>query len=308
MDLGRMLPRLVGPHVKLVLRPDATAATVLADLSQIEQIFLNLAVNARDAMPQGGHLLLQTADVRPSGKAADGRAAHVAIIVRDSGTGMDEATRARIFEPFFTTKAAGQGTGLGLSTVDGIVQQSGGSIAVDSAPGRGTTFRIELPLADTARTLAPAARAPAARGSDSGHPDESFARAGPPLTVLVVDDDAQIRHVLRDLLEAAGHRVLEAGNGNQALGALRRVSAGLVLCDMLMPEKEGIETCTELRRLHPGLPFIAMSGAKDGANYLRIALKLGASASLAKPFSRQELLAAIAQATVRPRETASQGE
>jgi signal transduction histidine kinase/CheY-like chemotaxis protein len=428
-DMGRMLPRLLGEQVELVLRPEAGAATVLADLSQIEQVLLNLAVNARDAMPGGGRLLLQTADVPGDDRQAQGHQApgRVALLVSDSGAGMDAATRAHIFEPFFTTKPTGQGTGLGLSTVYGIVQQSGGTIAVDSAPGSGTTFRIELPLvaAADAAAAAPAPAAQTSGGSEtvllvedddfvremaqrtlarhgysvlsardaeeagellsglpgplhilvadvvmpgtggvalaarlvrqmpalrvlliSGYgtlPDEAAALGAPlltkpftslelaaavrraldsapqrtaagaapaaaptgdPLTVLVVDDDPQVRRVVRGLLETAGHRVLEAGNGNQALSVLRRAPADLVLCDMLMPEKEGLETCAELRRLFPELPFIGMSGAPASDNYLRVARKLGAAGTLSKPFSGQELLAAIAAA----RATARQGD
>ncbi len=303
VDLGRMLPRVLGNHIELSIRTEARESTILADLSQIEQLVLNLCINARDAMPQGGRLVLQTESPRPSGADAGAPTdseRSVTLIVSDTGSGMDAATRQRIFEPFFTTKPEGQGTGLGLATVHAIVQQNGGSIACRSAPGHGTSFLIEFPLSDAEVPVpkrAPAGPLPpvphsGARLSSSPEPTPSEARTAT-TTILIIDDDSQFCRAVAGMLHAAGHATLVAGNGVTGLALLRTHHVDVVLCDMLMPEKEGIETCTEMRRWHPGLPFLAMSGAPGGSNYVRIAMKLGAAGSLAKPFTAQELSDAL---------------
>jgi len=284
VDLARMLPQLAGPAIRVSVETAPQPAPVLTDLTQLEQVLLNLVLNARDAMPQGGRLVLRTR-VQPGRTHADAR---VQLDVIDTGHGIDTATRARIFEPFFTTKE--QGTGLGLASVAHAVKALGGSIECDSTPGQGSTFRVRLPLVEQPETPPPvAAAAPAV-------PDPPAVRA----TVLVVDDDAALCDVLARMLIEGGHEARIAHDGRQALLAAISGPADVVLCDMLMPEKEGIETITELRRHRPGLPIVAMSGALRGDSYMAMALKLGAVGALRKPFDSQALLDVVAHALVTP--------
>jgi signal transduction histidine kinase/DNA-binding response OmpR family regulator len=401
VDLGRMLPRLMGEAVEVSVTPAPRPALLRADLTRLEQVVLNLALNARDALPHGGHLSLR-AGVRDAGDGPE----LVLLEVSDDGAGMDEATRARIFEPFFTTR--GDGTGLGLAMVAGYLAELGGSIECHSMPGRGTTFRILLPrIADEPqpaietpaaarggretlllveddddlrsvleRVLAAAGyRVLAARGANealeaarrpgaaprllitdvvlpgrsgvelagrlaplpalfiSGHGAETLQLHGAPTevlakpfaheallsrvrarldaapaaarptddralraTVLVVDDDAALCDVLVRMLHDAGHETRIALHGDQALATLQHGSIDVVVCDMLMPEKEGLETIAEMRRRRPALPIVAMSGALRGETYTSMAVKLGAVAELRKPFSSAELLDVIERA------------
>jgi PAS domain S-box-containing protein len=256
-DAEKMLGRLIGEDVELVVRVPPGLAFVRADPSQLEQVLMNLVVNARDAMPEGGRLLLELSeldvasalpldrDVLPAGR-------YVVLMVRDTGTGISEAVRPHLFEPFFTTKERGKGTGLGLATVHGIVEQSGGRISVESAVGAGTTFRIYLPRLDevpAGRPLAAGAAPP--RGSE---------------TVLVVEDDESLRELTREVLSEAGYRVLCAENGAQALemAAAHPETIHLLLTDVVMPGLSGPKTAERLVALRPGVRVLFASGYTAG--------------------------------------------
>ena len=280
-DLGRMLPRLVGEDVDLVIVPSADPIRTKADPSQLEQVIMNLAVNARDAMPAGGRLTIETgvvefdqeyARLHPS--AHPGRYAMLAVT--DTGAGMDAETQSRIFEPFFTTKEKGKGTGLGLSTVYGIVKQSGGYVWVYSEPGRGTTFKIYLPLAEEAETaLQP----------------ETAAAADPPglETVLLVEDEEHVRRVARQFLEIRGYSVLEAKNGDEAL-QLAHSHPGpihLLLTDVVMPGMNGRELWQRLS-WRPEMRVLFMSGYPENAIVQHGTLEPGVM-YLQKPFTLNAL-------------------
>jgi signal transduction histidine kinase/ActR/RegA family two-component response regulator len=258
-ELAPMLERLIGENIELHTALPAGLGEVRADRGQMEQVIMNLVVNARDAMPRGGRLTLETADVELDAAAVRGRLGlrpgpHVLLAITDTGVGMDEGTRARIFEPFFTTKPFGEGTGLGLATVHGIVNQSGGTIWVYSEPGRGTTFKIYLPrVTDTAAvepSASPADETP--RGSE---------------TVLLVEDQGDVRDYACDVLEAQGYTVLLAKDGADAL-AVAGAHAGrihLLLTDVVMPGMSGRELAEGLTRVRPDVAVLYMSGYPDRA-------------------------------------------
>lgn len=258
-DLSKMLQRLIGEDVQLQASLDPALGRVKADRGQIEQVLLNLAVNARDAMPEGGKLLIETKCVDLDQEYA---ARHVAITpgpyvllaVSDTGCGMDEETRGRIFEPFFTTKGVGRGTGLGLSTVYGIIKQSGGSIWVYSEVGIGTTFKIYLPRLDEA----PDEQAPGAKKADLVQGTE---------TVLLVEDEEMVRNLARQILEACGYRVLDAPHGGAALLRCERHEGQihLMLSDVVMPEMSGRDLARRLLPLRPEMQVLFMSGYTDHA-------------------------------------------
>ena len=280
INTSRMLRRLIGADIELVTNLAPAPGVVHADVGEIEQILMNLAVNARDAMPQGGRLSIETAAVALDDAYAIQHAAvrpgpYVMLAVTDSGIGIDEQTKHRIFEPFFTTKERGRGTGLGLSVVFGIIQQNRGHIWVDSAPGRGTTFQIYLPRIDAAAS-----------------PDRSRGR---PMTlhghetVLLVEDDDQVREVARLILRRHGYTVLAARNGDEA----ERVCEAhvppihLLFTDLVMPGITGRELAIRLRRLRPDLKVLCMSGyvdAVDGGDDITY---------LEKPFTAEALAMAV---------------
>ena len=249
----KMLKRLIGEDVELSVVVAGQRAAVYVDPGQIEQVIMNLAVNARDAMPNGGKLILQVARVAVDGAHAASHAGarpgpHVMLAVSDTGTGMDAATQSRIFEPFFTTKDLGKGTGLGLSTVFGIVRQSSGAISVHSEPGGGSTFQIYLPAADGA----------------TEHPQQRSVNSedlrGSELILLVEDEDG-VRRVVRSILERAGYRVLEAQNGGEALRiAASQPTVDLVITDVVMPGMSGPQLSSRLHFLRPTLKILYMSG------------------------------------------------
>ncbi len=252
--LARMLERLIGEDIALHAALDPALGTVKTDPGQIEQVIMNLAVNARDAMPAGGHLTIETSNVELDAAYANHRVGarpgpHVMLAVTDTGHGMDQNTQARIFEPFFTTKEVGKGTGLGLSTVHGIITQSGGTIWVYSEPGKGTTFKIYLPrtAADVERVGDGRAATPLALGSE---------------TILLVEDEKGVRDLVRDVLQACGYTVLEARHGIEALAVARRHSGpiDLLLTDAVMPQMGGPELAECLVALRPGLKVLYMSG------------------------------------------------
>jgi len=256
-DMGKMLPRLIGEHIEYTASLEEQQASIKADPGQIEQVILNLAVNARDAMPNGGKITVQTRKVQIDEQEAAKRPPmtagnYVLLAVADSGHGMDEATLSHIFEPFFTTKEIGKGTGLGLATVYGVVKQSGGFIWVSSALGKGTTFEIYLPQISDKAPKAEAEPAPAAipQGSE---------------TILVVEDEEGVRQLACQFLRVKGYTVLEAGDGQAAL-RIAEVHVGAihaVLSDMIMPKMNGGELVAKLKVTRPEIKVAFMSGYSE---------------------------------------------
>jgi two-component system cell cycle sensor histidine kinase/response regulator CckA len=288
-----LLESLVGENVKLSISL-GTNRPVLADPGQIEQVILNLAINARDAMSNGGQLRLETrtAAAAPSGEGVVA-SEYVELVVGDSGTGIAADVLPRIFEPFYTTKEAGRGTGLGLSTVEGIVLQSGGSIRVESQLGVGTVFTIALPRGDALPKLEPV-RPPLPLSSGKNLE-----------TVLVCDDDDSVRNLLANVLALRGYTVLTAANYRLAIEAALRHqgTVDLLVTDVVMPEQSGIELAAVLRERHPKLPVLYVSGYTDDPKVL--AGELGpATFFLAKPFVPSELtrvVCSILEAPAQPR-------
>jgi len=285
-EVSRLLRPLMGDDVEITLLPRSATAIVEADAGQLDQIVINLAVNARDAMPHGGRLIIETgvfdfdeAFAREHPAMTSGR--YVMMAISDSGIGMDEATRSRIFEPFFTTKEMGKGTGLGLATVYGIVKQSGGDIWVYSEPDRGTTFKIYLPSAEHKLGIAA----------------ETKAEAKPPrregVTVLLAEDDVIMRRLTRKMLEEHGYTVLEADDGKSALDALitDQAAIDLVLTDVVMKEMTGPELVLRLMDTHPAMKVVYMSGY-TGDLVANQGLE-SRNRLLEKPFTRAELLKTI---------------
>ena len=259
-DMHKMLTRLIGENIKLATRLETDLGSVKADPCQVEQIIVNLVVNARDAMPRGGRVTIETANVSLDAQTAAKHVAvnpgeYVMLTVSDTGSGMDQETQARIFEPFFTTKEVGKGTGLGLSTVYGIVKQSGGNIWVYSEPGFGTVFKVYLPRIDeaTANSIARLAQeSNAPRGTE---------------TILLVEDEDVVRGLTRKILMQAGYNVLDARSGNEAirLCATHAGSIDLLLTDVVMPEISGKEVADRLLELRPSIRVLFMSGYTDEA-------------------------------------------
>jgi PAS domain S-box-containing protein len=286
-NLLKMLHRLIGEDIRLEWNGQTSLPQVLADAGMLEQVIVNLAVNARDAMPRGGSLAIAAEaravsadEARAHPDAEPGR--YVCLSVRDTGCGMDEATLKRVFEPFFTTKEAGKGTGLGLATVYGIVTQHRGWVTVKSSPGKGTVFSIYLPaLSESAAPAASAARTEPPRGGEE--------------TILLVEDEPAVRNTLTMYLGRFGYQVLQAVNGVQALEvwALHSQKIQLLLTDMVMPEGlSGLDLAEKLRASRPGLPVIVTSGystelVEDAG------AKLGEVTFLAKPCSPTELASAV---------------
>jgi signal transduction histidine kinase/ActR/RegA family two-component response regulator len=282
-DMKDMLGRLIGEDIALLTNPTPGLGRVKADRGQIEQVIMNLAVNARDAMPQGGRLIVETANidlddeyVRRHVGARPGP--HVMLAVSDTGTGIPHEIQSQIFEPFFTTKEQGKGTGLGLATVYGIVKQSGGYIEVDSEPGQGTTFRVYLPRLD-------AGPAPVDRSA------RPAAAAGGTETILLVEDEEGVRELARDILRASGYTVLEARNGPEALLLCERHQGPLemLLTDVVMPRMSGRELAERLAPLRPDLSVLYMSGYTDDAVIRHGVLGAG-TAFLQKPFTPAALV------------------
>lgn len=281
-EVGKLLQGLIGEDVRFRMDISGEPATVRADPAQMEQVLLNLVVNARDAMPGGGDLVVSLENVEVDATHArlniGARCGpHVHISVSDTGEGMDRDTLAHVFEPFFTTKK-GKGSGLGLASVYGIVRQSQGHISVDSTPGRGTTFHIYLPRIQE--------RAPL--GYERESVGSSTARAGE--TVLVVEDDNVVRLVVREGLKRAGYHVLEARDGTEALEvvASHGSTIHLLLSDVVLPGMNGLELASRIEEAHPGLRTLFMSGHAE-----ETVLEHGAPAGdlelLEKPFTRTTL-------------------
>lgn len=260
-NLGAVFRRLLGENIELATELDPALGRIKADRGQLEQVVVNLVINARDAMPQGGRLVFSTANIELDERAARqlpaGRAgSFVMLAVSDTGIGMDAATKARIFEPFFTTKPLGQGTGLGLSTVYGIVQQSHGIVEVESEPGRGTVFRIYLPRVHEAADRA-----------------DQVVDAAPPMTpgrqaatIVLAEDEHGVRIVLQKALQAQGYHVLAAPSGPEAIRMSQehRGPLHLLVTDMAMPGMNGMELSSRLLTLYPGMKVLYMSGHAHG--------------------------------------------
>ncbi len=281
-DMAPMLQRLIGEDIELRIVTARDVGAVLADAGQLQQVVMNLAVNARDAMPDGGQLVFEVTEIAVQGALAGSHfeltpGDYVLLAVSDTGVGMGPETKARLFEPFFTTKPVGRGTGLGLSTCHGIVKQSKGDIAVYSEPGQGTTFRIYLPRVDAEPQLA-ATAAPVTSVLAHGE------------VVLLVEDEDQLRAVARKILTKRGYRVLEAGNADQALHVLagHPQAIHLLLTDVIMPGRNGRELATEVQRLRPEIKVLYVSGYTDNVIVHHGVLDAGV-AFLAKPFTPESL-------------------
>ena len=275
---------------------DRALAPVRADPDQVHRVIINLAVNAADAMDAGGRLSITTANV-DLGDALDAQAQgvppgpYVILAVRDTGAGMDRDTQARVFEPFFTTKEPGQGTGLGLSTVYGIVQQSGGTVRISSSPGEGTTFTVYLPRLDGAADPVEPRDAADDAGRDSDATGDASLGSE---TILLVEDEEAVRELARDVLRERGYRVLEAAEGVAALDLSRRFPGRihLLLTDMVMPGLSGRDLARQLVPVRPGMRVLYMSGYTEeavgppGSRDREIAF-------LQKPFSPNVLVARV---------------
>ena len=292
-DMERMLSRLIGADVQLTTVVDHDLWAVRADAGQLEQVIMNLAVNARDAMPNGGQLIIQAANAaievprsHEGGVLEAGD--YVLLRVADSGCGMDAATRARMFEPFFTTKPAGMGTGLGLSTVYGVVKQSGGQLMVETAPGAGSTFSIYLPRVDSI---------PLPESAAESIPILAHQRG----TVLLVEDDATIRLLAHRILVTSGYTVLDAASGERALAIAHESTApiDLLLADVVLSDIRGRELAARLLTMHPRARVLYMSGYTDEAA-IDPAAPDASRGLLVKPFTANELTHKVHEVLGRP--------
>jgi PAS domain S-box-containing protein len=284
----KMFARVIGENIDLAFLPGSKLAPVKADPGQMEQVLLNLVVNARDAMPDGGRLTIETANVELDRVSASQHPAmeagsYVMLIVTDTGCGMDAGTQARIFEPFFTTKGHGKGTGLGLATVYGVVKQSGGFIWVYSELNHGTTFKIYLPqvTADVDRLIAEKVAAGPVPGTE---------------TVLFVEDEESVRELVRDYLGRTGYRVLDAADGVQALdvAVAHRGPIHILVTDVVMPRLSGRELVTRLTAARPDVKVLYISGYTDDSIFRHGVLE-GGVAFLQKPFNLRDLAQKIRQ-------------
>jgi len=282
VHMEKMLSRLIGEDVELITVAAAEPATIRSDPGQLEQVIMNVVVNARDAMPGGGKVIVETAnalvDQTYAGPNVDLRpGSYVVLAISDTGTGMDPETITHLFEPFFTTKAPGKGTGLGLATAYGIVKQSGGAISVYSEPGLGTTVKIYLPSAEVKAGGEAAEQSPAAapRGSE---------------TILVLEDEARVRKLVCEVLAGRGYQVLEAVRGEEAIrmAAEHHSRIHLLLADVVMPEMSGPQALEQIRARQPNIKVLFMSGYTDEAMVHHGILESGAP-FLQKPFLPETL-------------------
>jgi PAS domain S-box-containing protein len=283
--VGRLLSRVIGEDIELKTSYEGTRLTVTADTSQLELVLLNLVTNARDAMPRGGSLTISTRlidlderFIRAHGYGAEGR--YALLTVEDTGSGMDERTRERVFEPFFTTKEVGKGTGLGLSMAYGIVKQHNGFINVYSEPGRGSTFRIYLPISDASPSMA--------------GPEEPVTVMGGSETILLAEDEEEVRLIAKTFLEEFGYRVIAAVDGEDAVERFmeEKDEIGLVVLDLVMPRKGGMEALTEMRKARPDVKAVFVSGYASEISGARGEERQGA-VFISKPVAPTELLRKI---------------
>jgi two-component system cell cycle sensor histidine kinase/response regulator CckA len=290
-DLRNLLSHGIGAHVELLVETAPGLPAIDADRGQVEQVLLNLAINARDAMPGGGALTIRTSiaelaegDARLHPGVSPGR--YIELAVSDTGTGMSAEVAARIFEPFFTTKPRDQGTGLGLATVYGIVTQAGGTISVDSEEGIGTTFRLYFPAASApAIRAAPPAAAPGSRGNGQA--------------ILIVDDEPQVLEVAARILRGNGYVTAEASTYEEALSLAASRDFQLLLTDSVMPRMSGRALADHVAELRPGLPVLYMSGySQDTPGPQRSSRD--AAAFVPKPFTRTALLEKVHAALNTP--------
>ena len=280
--LLQMLQRAIGEHIETTTRLWPALGLVKADAAQVEQVIVNIVLNARDAMPGGGHLSIETANVElsPDQVRAEGLSIrpgeYVMIAVSDTGVGMDSATRARAFEPFFTTKPKGKGTGLGLATVYGIVEQTGGGIVLDSAPGRGTAVRVYLPV--TTAEVEPDVTAPVPMATEGKE------------TLLLVEDNAAVRELSKRALVRRGYTVYEAANAGEAIdwSATSGVKPDLLVTDVVMPGLSGPNLAARLMQQNPTMRVLYMSGYSDDAAAVHGAF-WGGVPLLQKPFTPAQL-------------------
>ncbi len=297
LEMNKLLRRLIREDIEMVVLPAATRDSVKTDAGQLEQVIMNMVVNARDAMPHGGTIVIEVSE------AAVGQGAvpnlepgdYVMLSISDTGVGMGSETLSHLFEPFFTTKPAGKGTGLGLAAAYGIVTQSGGTIAVESAPGTGTTMRIYLPrVAQATQAVSASGGAPCCkRGCE---------------TILIVEDEPRLRKLLRSVLEDMGYEVLEAARGEEAVRTARTHSGqiDLVILDVIMPELCGPDVWRQYVAIRPGSRVLFMSGYADEALVHHNILATGAP-FLQKPFRPDELTAKIRELLDAGRHTAAAG-
>ena len=287
--LLHMLPRLIGDHIHTDARLAAGLGFVKADASQLEQVIVNLVLNARDAMPTGGYVTIETANIELTEDrlSAEGLVLepgpYVMLSITDTGVGMDETTRAHAFEPFFTTKAKGKGTGLGLATVYAIIDQSGGGIAMDTAPERGTSIRIYLPVTDAPASIE---RPRATRGATEGTE-----------TLLLVEDNDAIREISAQALRRRGYTVFEARNGEEAIDWASKsvVLADMLITDVVMPGMSGPNLAARLTQQMPNLHVLYMSGYTDDATEVHGAF-WGGVPLLQKPFTPSQLAESVRMA------------
>jgi two-component system, cell cycle sensor histidine kinase and response regulator CckA len=277
-----LIKRLIGEDVQLITKPGVNLKQIKVDPGQMEQVLVNLVVNARDAMARGGTVTIETANIKLDGTYASRHIGvtpgeYVMLAISDTGTGMDHDTQSRIFEPFFTTKEKGKGTGLGLSTVYGIVKQSGGNVWVYSEPGKGTTFKVYLPQVEDEAITREESKAliTMKRGSE---------------TVLLVEDEDMVRKLTGELLEESGYVVLEANGGEEAISIFneRKAPIDLLITDVVMPKISGKEVAEQLKKIHPETKVLFMSGYTDEAIVHHGIVDSGI-AFIQKPFSENAL-------------------
>lgn len=298
VGVSQMLARLIGENIEMTFRPGPDLGHVKADPSQVEQVLMNLVVNARDAMPEGGRLTIETHNAHLDTtfvrqQAVVERGDYVVLVVSDTGRGMDDETQARVFEPFFTTKQPGQGTGLGLSMVYGVVKQSGGYIWVYSEPARGATFKIYLPrVMDPADETATVVSVTSPRGKE---------------TILLAEDEEGVREIVSGFLESKGYQVLTAEDGVSAeqIAKLHKGEIHLLLTDVVMPRKGGRDLAEDLRQILPHMKVLFISGY-TGDFVVRNAILESGAVFLQKPFSMQSLAKKIREVLDGPSVAASQ--
>lgn len=290
-EVKEMLSTLPTEQVQLTMEPSSQPLPVKVDPGKIEQVIMNLAVNACDAMPEGGTLIIRTARVSktpPEMEATSHPAPFAMLEMADTGFGMDAETKAHLFEPFFTTKPVGKGTGLGLSTAYGIVKQSGGSIEVETLPGKGTTFRVYLPIVEEiiSPRRVPKILTPAVGGLE---------------TVLLAEDQPSIRSVLCELLESQGYKVLQAENGSQALEVAKDYTGSIdvLVADVIMPQLRGVELAKRVTEIFPGIRVILMSGYSEDALVENRLLSERNMTLIQKPFDPEALAQKIRESLSR---------